>query len=142
MWSSNFQQRLVSWNQLRSSCTAQGWTQNLDLINRWWFQCPWTAYTLHWDDRAQWPDPWQLLEEPKLCSLARGLGILYTIAMLDLEHIPRAKLVETQQDNLVLVDGEKYILNWHQDSIVNINPGAIKNPRHQLDLVEVKQQIR
>jgi hypothetical protein len=62
--------------------------------------------------------------------------------MLDRTDMPVARLVETDQDNLVLVQGEKYILNWCPESIVNINPGTIKNPRHQLTLVEVQQQIR
>lgn len=142
MWPRDFQQRLAAWNRLRAECAVGPWPEALHAINVWWFESPWTAYTVHWDDRSNWPDPWQLLEESRLCSLARGLGILYTIALLDRADMPAVRLVETDQDNLVLVDGGKYILNWCLDTIVNISPGTIKNSRHQFTLVEAQQQIR
>ena len=142
MWPRDFQQRLASWNQLRIACATVPLPDALNAVNDWWFEYPWVAYTLHWDDRAHWPDPWQLLEESRLCSLARGLGMLYTIALLDRSDMPAACLAETDQDNLVLVDREKYILNWDPGTIVNINPGTKKNSRHQLTLVEAKQKIR
>ena len=54
------------------------------------------------------------------CDLARGLGILYTISLLDRADLTSAKLVLTDEGtNLVLVEKEKYILNWDQDNVVN-----------------------
>lgn len=90
-------------------------------INQWWMHSPWTAYYLHWDDRQDWPDPWQLLNENIFCDVARGLGILYTITMLQHSQLQDARLVETKNYNLVLVNQEKYILNWYPDTIVNNN---------------------
>jgi hypothetical protein len=60
------------------------------------------------------------LSDNVYCDLARGLGILYTISMLDRADTADATLVLTEQgDNLVLVAKEKYILNWNPDSVVN-----------------------
>lgn len=137
-----FQEKLDSWCQLRHHCGDLDLQSSLLLINQWWFRYPWTAYTLHWDDRSNWPDPWQLLEEPRLCSLARGLGILYTIAMLDRLETQDTVLVETSCDNLVLVQREKYILNWDAEQVLNINPSTEKTQHHQLTLVEAQQRIR
>jgi len=116
--------------------------QAMTVVNSWWFEWPWVAYTLHWDDRENWPDPWQLMEESRVCSLARGLGMLYTVALLERADVSEACLIETDRDNLVQVQGQKYILNWDPDSVVNINPGAGINPRHQFTLVEAQQRIR
>ena len=127
MWHSKFQDRLNSWIQLREKCNVSSLPLCLDLVNQWWFHAPWTAYTLHWDDKANWPSPWQLLEESRFCSLARGLGIIYTIAMLDRQDIVDAGFFETDQDNLVQVNNKKYILNWDPETIVNISPGTTKN---------------
>jgi hypothetical protein len=33
--------------------------------------------------KPTWPDPWQLLSDDVYCEVARGLGILYTITLLD-----------------------------------------------------------
>ena len=92
----------MSWNHLRQSLQNCSSEAALAQINAWWFQRAWCAYLLHWDDLAQWPDPWQLLEEPRLCPLARGLGIMYTLAMLDREDFNDARLTERADNNLAV----------------------------------------
>jgi hypothetical protein len=96
---------------------------------------------LHWDDRADWPDPWQLLSDNLYCPLARGLGILYTITLLDRVDLQDAVLVEVGSDNLVLIDREKYILNWDSSTIVNTSP-RVRNSRHRVTQAQIEQQIR
>ena len=125
VWPVTFESRLDSWTQLRTRANSLPVDQALDAINAWWFSSPWTGYHLHWDDREDWPDPWQLLDDNMFCEVARGLGILYTITLLDRADIDSAELVLTKNGhNLVLVDKSKYILNWDKSSIVNINPEA------------------
>ena len=89
MWPRNFSERLESWAQLRQQCRQLDPELALIKINAWWFQTPWTAYHLHWDDQQDWPDPWQWLSDDQYCPVARGLGIMYTISMLDREDLPR-----------------------------------------------------
>ena len=141
MWHRTFDTRLAAWNQLRTQSLDLSLEVALRQINARWFESPWIPYHLHWDDRPDWPDPWQLLDDNLYCSLARGLGILYTIALADRKDIKDAVLIEIEGDNLVLVNQSKYILNWEPDTIVNINLGP-KNPRHCVSLEQIKQQIK
>jgi len=141
MWPLDFAQRLNAWNQLRSQAEHLPIDQALLEINRWWFRAPWTPYHLHWDDRDDWPDPWQLLDDNTYCSLARALGIMYTIALLDRKDMPDARLIEFDSDNLVLVGNRKYILNWDPAEIVNINPGTEKSSK-LVTREQIKQQLR
>ena len=120
MWPQTFDARLVSWNQLRDRVHSLTLEQTLIEINSWWFCSPWRPYYLHWDDQPNCPSPWQLLSDDVYCDLARGLGILYTISLLDRKDIADATLVLTEDgSNLVLVAKEKYILNWNPESVVN-----------------------
>ena len=141
MWPRDFSERLESWAQLRQQCHQLDSEPALIKINQWWFQTPWTAYHLHWDDQADWPDPWQLLSDDQYCPVARGLGIMYTIAMLDREDLQDACMIEYQSDNLVLVNQEKYILNWDPDQVLNISLGRSK-PRRRVSQEQIKQKIR
>lgn len=141
MWPKTFAERLESWNYLKRRATALDLEPALEAINHWWFQTPWTAYHLHWDDRETWPDPWQLLSDNIYCPLARGLGIMYTITLIDRPDLQDAVLAEFTADNLVQVAGGKYILNWAPASMLNINPGEL-NPRHRIVQAQIKQQIR
>lgn len=141
MWHKNFGDRLAAWNQLRNESLALPVDQALSTINSWWFQPTWIPYHLHWDDRANWPDPWQLLEDNLFCPLARGLGILYTIAIINHPDIDSAVLTEVGSDNLVLINKSKYILNWDKEEIVNINLG-LQNPRRSVSLEQIQQQIK
>ena len=138
MWCSTFEQRLAAWNSLRDRVRDLPVPEALEEINIWWQQTPWRAYHLHWDDRPDWPDPWQLLSDNIYCDLARGLGILYTITVLDRDDMQDAELIETEQGNLVQLDGGKYILNWGQDLGLNTN---LQQSKHHIALSEVKQQL-
>ena len=141
MWHKDFGDRLAAWNQLRNQSLNLPLEQSMAAINSWWFQPAWMPYHLHWDERAAWPDPWQLLEDNLFCPLARGLGILYTIAIINHPDIESAVLTEVSGDNLVLINKKKYILNWDRDEIVNINLGQ-QNPKHSTSLEQIKQQIK
>jgi hypothetical protein len=141
MWPIHFSQRLAAWNQLRTHAASLPVQESLEAVNQWWFRAPWTAYHLHWDDCADWPDPWQLLDDNVYCSLARALGIMYTITLLDREDLQDARLIEFDSDNLVLVDDRKYILNWDSTEIVNINPG-IQKASKLITQIQIKQQLR
>lgn len=141
MWHKTFEDRLTAWNQLRSRTASLPVEQALSEINSWWFDTPWTPYHLHWDDRPSWPDPWQLLDDNLFCTLARGLGILYTITLLDRTDIANTVLVDTGSDNLVLVDKKKYILNWDRQQVLNINLGQF-SVRHSVSQEQIKNQIK
>ena len=140
MLQKTFTERLAAWAALRQSCSTLDREQALDQINSWWQKTPWIPYHLHWDDRPTWPDPWQLLDDNIYCGLARALGIMYTIAMLDREDLQDVVLAEIDSDNLVLIDNGKYILNWNGGKPVNINPGT--RSRHQISLQELQKQIQ
>ena len=138
MWCSTFEQRLAAWNSLRDRVRDQSKSDALTEINAWWQKTPWRAYHLHWDDRQDWPDPWQLLSDNIYCDLARALGIMYTITVLDRDDMQDAELIETDQGNLVLVEGGKYILNWGRDLGLNTN---LQQSKHHIAQSEVKQQL-
>ena len=140
MWPSTFDARLRDWQTLRRSVIDLPTTQCLEQINHWWFQAPWSGYYLHWDDRERWPTPWQLLEDNIFCSLARGLGMLYTVALLDRVDLQQSELIETDNDNLVLIDSGKYVLNLDADTIVNINPGIL-NPHRRIQQCSINHII-
>ena len=141
MWPRTFAERLESWARLRAQASTTDAETALAAINSWWFQTPWRAYHLHWDDQAVWPDPWQLLSDDLYCPLARGLGILYTITMLDRPDLQDAVLAEVDSDNLVLVAKKKYILNWDPEQMLNITLGHFKS-HHSITQEQIQQQIR
>jgi len=126
MWYNDFADRLEAWSELRITCAGLPLEQALQTINEWWHYAPWQAHYLHWDDIETWPDPWELLNDNVYCDLARGLGILYTLSLLDHKDLTSAELILTEEGyNLVQVNKEKYILNWDSEVIVN-TPHKIK----------------
>lgn len=129
MWPRNFTARLSQWTDLRARVQSLPADQCLSEINAWWFESPWSNFYLHWDDRKTWPDPWQLLHDNIYCSLARGLGILYTVTLLDRDDLNDAELVETGADNLVCINNGQWVLNYAADQITGIYPDIVNTPR-------------
>ena len=139
MWAKTFAGRLESWYSMRQQCHDLSAESALELVNSWWFTTPWQPYYLDWLDLETWPDPWQLLSDNVYCDLARALGILYTISLLDRADLTDAALVLSQDGhNLVVVDKSKYILNWNPDTVVNTSQAI--EIRRQLSQSQIKQQ--
>ena len=136
IWPDSFSARLTSWTFLREQCQNLPVEPALARINDWWFRAPWRPYYLHWDDQNSWPNPWQLLSDNEYCEVARGLGILYTITLLDRADMAPAHLVLTDAGrNLVLVAKEKYILNWEANCVVNTNQEETIHRQYQQEKI-------
>jgi hypothetical protein len=120
MWPQDYSARLQSWAALRDQCGQLPLAQAFSDVNAWWQKTPWQPYYLHWDDKDRWPTPWELLSDNIYCDLARALGIMYTVTMIERDDITEVELVDTDQGNLVLVNQGKYILNWHSNDELNI----------------------
>ena len=131
MWPDSYTHRLQAWSLLRQQCCQCALDQALLQINDWWYEAPEAVRTIIWEDHADWPDPWQLLAGNRCCDLARALGMLYTVIMIDPPHVKDIQLVQTDHDNLVLIDHGKYILNWQPGQVLNI-PSQARQVRRQL----------
>jgi hypothetical protein len=125
MWSMTYANRLLSWSSLRETVEELPSSEALQYINSWWFDAPWHPYGLHWDDFAKWPDPWALLEDSALCPVARALGIVYTISMLDRDDLNNIEMILTDTGETLVVSND-LILNWDKDAILNTNSNNIK----------------
>lgn len=120
MWPKNFHDRLRQWADLRRRASSLDLNDALITVNDWWLRSPWTAYYLHWDDKNRWPDAWQLLADDIYCDLARALGIVYTLHMLERPDLQDISMADTDLGNLVLIDQGKYIVNWEPGTLLNI----------------------
>lgn len=120
MWFPDYDRRMAGWLDLRQRSIKSDLETSLLQIHQWWQSTPWQPYYLHWDDRKTWPDPWQLLADNIYCDLARALGMLYTIRLIDRPDCQDVCLTETDRGNLVQIQQGKYVLNWWPDRIVNI----------------------
>jgi len=116
----DFEDRLIQWNQLRENNNDSTLEQALYNINNWWQMLPIDNHYLHWEDTRNWPNPWDLLADGIFCGLAKSLGIVYTLQLINRADINDITLVQTAEgDNLVLVNQGLYILNWSPTEILN-----------------------
>lgn len=121
MWKHLYQERLADWYHLRQAASALELPEQLQLINDWWFRAPIVNRVVTWDNPAEWPTPWDLLVNNGYCDLARALGIVYTLLLLDRQLYTDLEIISTGQDNLVQIDSGKYILNWAPSEVLNTN---------------------
>jgi hypothetical protein len=121
MWRHLYQERLADWYHLRQAASAVELPAQLQLINTWWFRAPIVNRVVTWDNTTEWPTPWDLLVNNGYCDLARALGIVYTLLLLDRQLYTDLEIISTGQDNLVQIDSGKYILNWAPGEVLNTN---------------------
>jgi len=122
MWQSHSEQRLIAWANLRNECKDNPNLESvITKIHDWWQQAPMVLRYLHTDLINEWPDPWELIAENTYCSLAKCLGMCYTIRMLDRQDIHNLCISEVNNnDYIVQVNNGLYTMNWNVDSLVNM----------------------
>ena len=120
---SSYDNRLQSWYNLRNQIKNFDLSQQCVEIDKWWQQTPLINHYLHPTDLPNWPGPWELLVENTYCTLARGLGMCYTLLLMkitDIEYV-LAKDIDDNEVPLVLVDNAKYLLNYYPGTVISNN---------------------
>ncbi len=119
----NYDARLQNWYDLRQKLQLEDTATKCIEIDKWWQSAPLVNHYLHPHDIGNWPNPWELLSENTYCSIARALGMCYTLLLLgvtDIEFV-LARNNTAEDVVLVLVDNAKYILNYWPDTVISNN---------------------
>jgi hypothetical protein len=117
MWPNNFDDRLLEWRSLRTRVQNLSLLDMLVEVDTWWQQAPLCLHYLHMDDYENWPEPWTLLADNLYCDLAKCLGIVYTILLLDRDDI--ITLVINETDNYFLIEvNNEHVLNYYPREVV------------------------
>jgi len=120
IWCHTFEDRLRAWHDLRQQISRTELDAALLMTNDWWWQAPMVTRSIDLDVDL-WPGPWELLAEAAFSDVARALAMSYTVLMAHRSDIQELDIIAVAGDNLVRVNGGKYIVNWRPGSIVN-NP--------------------
>ena len=114
-----YEARLVSWHELRNSITDLPIKEKCIQIDDFWQQVPIVNHYLHSTDITNWPNPWDLLVENTYCTLARALGMCYTLHMIDIKDFILVEAKDNMGNELplVLVDHAKYVSNYWPNTV-------------------------
>ena len=138
----NYDARLRSWYDLRADLEGT-LIQNICVeVDNWWQKAPLVSHHLHILDNNSWPDPWVLLVENTYCTVARALGMCYTMLLLGITDIEMVEATNESGEDvvLVLVDDAKYILNYWPDTVLSNNLSNFKI-KNSVSLDKIKTKI-
>ena len=138
----NYETRLKNWYDLRTTlATADTLTKCVE-VDKWWQDAPLVAHYLHPLDTKSWPGPWELIEENNFCTLARGLGMIYTLSLLGIETIDfvMGKDYNDEEVAIVIVDNS-IVLNYWPNTVLNntLTEFTIKS---KIDLTHIIKKIK
>jgi hypothetical protein len=117
----NYEARLQAWYDLRKIVENYTTKEKCIEIDKWWQNAPLVNHHLHLLDSESWPGPWELLVENTYCTIARALGICYTLLLVGENNIDLVEATDMNGEDLVLVlvDNAKYVCNYWPDTVVN-----------------------
>ena len=119
----NYDSRLRSWYELRTAVESLDTKNKCIEIDKWWQKAPLVNHYLHILDIETWPGPWDLLVENTYCTVARALGMCYTLSLVGITDIKMVEATDRMSEDLVLVlvDNAKYVLNYWPDTVISNN---------------------
>jgi hypothetical protein len=138
----NYDARLRSWYDLRTKIESQDTLTKCIEIDNWWQRAPLVNHHLHILDNTSWPGPWDLLVENTYCTVARALGMCYTLLLTGVNDIVLVEATDKTGDDvvLVLVDSAKYVLNYWPNTVVNNKSQDFTIKRH-IDVSELQLKL-
>lgn len=139
----NYDARLRSWYELREKLSNCNTKNKCIEVDNWWQKAPLVNHHLHLLDSENWPNPWDLLVENTYCTVARALGMCYTLLLTGVEDVVLVEATDTQGEDmvLVLVDRAKYVMNYWPDTVVNNNSNDFSIKRH-IDVSAIKLKLK
>lgn len=121
VFQADYPSRLKSWYNLRNQLQVENLPTICIEIDNWWQRAPLVNHYLHPVDILTWPGPWELLAENNYCTIARGLGMCYTLLLLGIDQIEFILGTDDLNEDvaLVLVDNAKCVMNYYPNSVLN-----------------------
>lgn len=134
--------RLRNWYDLRTRLAGLDIQTKCVEIDNWWQQAPLITHHLHPQEIDNWPGPWDLMNDNTYCDLARGLGMIYTLLLLDVTDVDFCLAIDDNSEDvaLVLVDGAKYVLNYWPNTVLN-NKSTDFTIKQMIDIEKIKNII-
>jgi len=138
----NYDARLRSWYELRSQIEDTLIQNKCVEIDEWWQKAPLINHHLHTQDVNTWPGPWDLLVENTYCTVARALGMCYTLLLVDETDIELVEATDKMGEDvvLVLVDNAKYILNYWPNTVLSNTLSDFTIKRH-IDVSQIQLKL-
>jgi hypothetical protein len=138
----NYDTRLKNWYELRSQIEGTLIQNKCVEIDEWWQKAPLVNHHLHILDTNTWPGPWDLLVENTYCTVARALGMCYTLLLAGVNDIELIEATDVSSEDvvLVLVDNAKYILNYHPGTVLSNTLNNFTIKRH-IDISELQLKL-
>lgn len=137
-----YEERLRSWYNLRANLANQN-TQHICVeVDKWWQRAALVNHYLHPIDLPNWPNPWELLVENTYCTIARGLGMCYTLLLLRVDEIEFKLGTDDIGEDVAIVQvgAAKYTLNYWPESVISTDLANFKF--HQdIDISQIKNKL-
>ena len=142
IFQSTYDTRLQSWYSLRSQLQNLTLSEQCILVDNWWQKAPLVTHYLHQSEISAWPGPWELLVENTYCTIARALGMCYTLLLIGITDIELVLAKNNMGDDvvLVLVDNAKYILNYWPNTVIS-NSLTEFTITKKLDITTITEKI-
>ena len=138
----SYDARLRSWYDLRTQIEGSDTQNKCIRIDEWWQKAPLVNRHLHILDSDNWPGPWELLVENTYCTVARALGMCYTLLLTNVNDVEMVEATDSNGEDvvLVLVDSAKYVLNYWPGTVVN-NCSKDFSVKRVVDISTLRQKI-
>jgi hypothetical protein len=138
----DYETRLQDWHDLKQRILRLDTKSKCIEVDAWWQKAPLLTHYLHIYDIYNWPSPWELLVENTYCTVARALGMCYTLHMSGIDDVKIVEATDSFGNDvvLVLVDNAKYVLNYWPDTVVNNCLQDFKVKKH-IDIATLLKKI-
>jgi hypothetical protein len=122
---------MLKWRDWRNNLQTLPEDEIYKTIAYWWKMVPMAGNTIDVWREDTWPTPWELIIFNSFCSPARGLGMYYTLTLLEIQS--ELILAKIEDDTTLLVrTAQEKLLNYYEGDACYVSES-------QYDLIRIYQ---
>ena len=124
-WFLDRQGKVLAWRAWRKTLPAMDNETMLNEVATWWKFVPLVNNAIYPWTPDTWPDPWALIGNGSFCPSAQGLGIFYTLTLINVKCTLVQAMVDNKVKLLVQLNDDR-LLNYHDGEIIDIKNAELQ----------------
>ena len=118
-WFTDKQGRLQAWREWRLELASMDLDSVYQEVSTWWKFVPLVNKTFDPWRKESWPDPWELIGSGSFCPNAQGLGMFYSLVLINVECELMLSIIDENPRLLVILPNKK-LLNYYDGEVIDI----------------------
>lgn len=116
---------ISEWRSVRDDLNKHSEDEQLQIVAKWWAQCPFANWSLYPDKPETWVTPWEMFHDNYYCHNAIAIGMLKTLELggwdADKLKLAMTRNKKDGEEKFIAIVNSHYVLNYDYSDVIELD---------------------